>query len=255
MMREHMLTIMAVALVLSLMGNVYLGWKLHHAGGARVNTMLHAHLDSHTAGRDYRVVFIGNSLTLHPLADYWWGEWGMAASDAEHDYVHETVQGLSQDRHVMADAMNFAAWETMGHDRQEVLPLLDQFTAKDVDLYVVQLGENVSKDLATMPDDLERLLKTLHERSPKAHVLVLGGFWPNEKLDAIKQATCTKLGDTYISLSDLQGEVYQSRVGATVKDNNGDEHISNHPGVAKHPGDAGMQAMADKILATVRAAE
>ena len=70
-----------------------------------------------------------------------------------------------------------------------------------------------------------------------------------------RSATCTKLGDTYISLSDLQGEVYQSRVGATVKDNNGDEHISNHPGVAKHPGDAGMQAMADKILATVRAAE
>lgn len=40
------------------------------------------------------ILFIGNSITLHGKCNYWWGEWGMAASDKEKDYVHQLVKRL-----------------------------------------------------------------------------------------------------------------------------------------------------------------
>lgn len=33
-------------------------------------------------------LILGNSITLHSPCSYWWGSWGMAASSAEHDFVH-----------------------------------------------------------------------------------------------------------------------------------------------------------------------
>ena len=37
-----------------------------------------------------RVLFVGNSITLHSARPEigWHGDWGMAASDAAHDYLH-----------------------------------------------------------------------------------------------------------------------------------------------------------------------
>jgi hypothetical protein len=43
-----------------------------------------------------RVAFIGNSITLHgPKADIDWnGNWGMAATEAQRDYVHRIAKRL-----------------------------------------------------------------------------------------------------------------------------------------------------------------
>lgn len=33
-------------------------------------------------------------MTKHPICDYWWGEWGMAASKKQNDYVHLVAEKL-----------------------------------------------------------------------------------------------------------------------------------------------------------------
>lgn len=41
-----------------------------------------------------RVLVLGNSITKHPITSYWWGEWGMAASKKENDFVHKLEKML-----------------------------------------------------------------------------------------------------------------------------------------------------------------
>lgn len=175
----------------------------------------------------------------------------MAASDAEHDYVHQIIRGLSAKYHVIADVMNFWAWEVTAHDRQEVLPLLNRFLVREVDLYVVQLGENAGNNIGTMDGDFRTLLATLREQSPQARIVVFGGFWANKKLDQIKESVCRETGATYISLQDIQSANYQSSMGMVVQDGNGHEHNIEHEGVSRHPNDKGMTQMAQKLWSSL----
>lgn len=36
----------------------------------------------------YNALVIGNSITKHGKCDYWWGDYGMAASELNKDYFH-----------------------------------------------------------------------------------------------------------------------------------------------------------------------
>ena len=50
----------------------------------------------HEAGKGLRVLFVGNSITRHgPREDIGWdGDWGMAASSLENDYLHILVEKI-----------------------------------------------------------------------------------------------------------------------------------------------------------------
>lgn len=52
------------------------------------------------SGADFRILFVGNSITKHGPAPEigWHGNWGMAASREENDYVHVAVDMLSKHR-------------------------------------------------------------------------------------------------------------------------------------------------------------
>ena len=46
---------------------------------------------------NYNILFVGNSITRHPLASYWWSKnRGMAATSLDKDYVHQTEKMLSK---------------------------------------------------------------------------------------------------------------------------------------------------------------
>jgi uncharacterized coiled-coil protein SlyX len=200
----------------------------------------------------YDAVFLGNSITKHPLTSYWWNEIGMAATVAENDYVHQTVSSLIEKYTSVNYAVcNYAAWETQSNDRAETFPSIDTYLNSEDDLVIVQLGENVS-DATTYESDYEELLRHIKILAPNAKIISIGNFWENNDIDNIKIEVSQKLDVLYADLSEIQNnQNYQVGLGSTVYDSDGNPHIIEHEGVARHPNDLGMKYISDDIMSLV----
>lgn len=142
--------------------------------------------------------------------------------------------------------LNFYQWEVMAFDRAETLSLLNRVLVLSADFVVLQLGENIA-DSTTLTSDLEELLSYLTKRLHPKKIIVLGNFWMNDTVDSIKQAVCEKTNATYISLKDLQTPEYAVGLHTIVQGADGSSHKIVHAGVARHPGDAAMAEIAQRI--------
>lgn len=198
-------------------------------------------------GFDY--LAIGNSITKHGLADYWWGEWGMAASEEQRDYVHLVSSALETEHgSINAAAMNFSQYEILAHDREQALSLIEPYLNEGIDLVTVQMGENVADD-STWQQDFRQLLARVKAAAPDARVLVIGVSWPDEAVETAERSAAEETNCAYIDLSSIRNEPwYQCGRSATVYGADGQTHMVEHDGVAKHPGDDGMRAIADLVL-------
>lgn len=199
-------------------------------------------------GEGFDYLAIGNSITLHGLTDFWWGQWGMAASEESLDYYHIVKNEIEKENSLVNSmAYNFSAWEVQSHDRGETIDLLDRYLDENLDLITVQLSENVS-NLTTFDVDLIELLNHLKTVCPKAKIIVIDDFWSDEK-SAIKKNVCETTGVDFVSLSEIRNQAsYQAGMGTTVTGQDGETHVIEHNGVATHPGDLGMQYIAEKVL-------
>ena len=197
----------------------------------------------------FNYLAIGNSITRHGITSYWWNETGMAASDSDHDYFHLVLKHLEENNDkVMGVSYNFYIWETQAHDRDEALSLLDQYLSPDLDLVTIQLGENAG-DLTTFQIDFVSLLHYIQNKAPEAKILVVGDFWNSGNRNDLKAAAASEANVGFVSLEGIaDNEEYFCGLGTTVYDAEGNEHIVEHNGVARHPGDAGMKAIAERII-------
>ena len=213
-------------------------------------TLLELKLDY--AEASYIYFPLGNSITVHAPNEVWWNEVGMAASDADHDYVHLVASWLSTSHgKVACHPYYYYAWE-MAKDRASKLSLLDPYLDPGLDLVTIQLGEN-AEDLTTFEQDLEDLIRYVQAKAPEAKILVIDDFWPNEERSRMKQNAAEKTGAEYISLKDIQGRTEaEAGTGTVVYDAAGNPHTIENTDVAAHPGDRGMKVIADMIIEVLR---
>lgn len=197
----------------------------------------------------FNYLAIGNSITIHGLADYWWNEAGMAASVAENDYVHLVADYLEETHgEVCFYSANYYEWEQQAHDRAETYDAIAPYLSAKLDLITVQLGENVI-DATTFESDFAALLTYLSRHAPNAEILVIDDFWDEGEREGVKERAADAAGVRFVSLDEIQGDQeYQCGVGATVFDAEGQPHVVEHAGVAIHPGDKGMRYIADRII-------
>ncbi len=195
-------------------------------------------------GGDTKVLFIGNSITRHAPAPQigWHGNWGMAASALEKDYVHQVVKGL-EDRGMKVDfaIAQVAEWERRFDEG--IVPLQEfcqegaDFSA---DLVIVRVGENMKKDIISQGkayfDQMIRFFLT----NPKAKVIVTDSFWEHPVRDPFIQEICRERGYTFCHISDLEKDKDCMALGQF-----------EHKGVSVHPSDLGMARIAERILACI----
>ena len=202
------------------------------------------------AGKFQKILFLGNSITLHGPAPKigWKGNWGMAASAPEKDFVHIVTRSLAKSSKEKPKTLvkNIAAFERQYATYDLKQNLKDAFAFKP-DLVVVAIGENVPK-LETeeaktqFKASVDRLLKEL-QTDKQPTIIVRSCFWPNPAKDAALHQACQQAGGIFVDISSLGKD--ESNYARSERD-------FQHAGVAAHPGDKGMQAIADAILKAVQ---
>ena len=197
----------------------------------------------------HRVLFLGNSITRHgPKADIGWsGNWGMAASAESNDYVHRVTAGLTrrwgEEPTVMVE--NIATFERQ-YASNDTSSLVKKVTDFAPDLVILAIGENVpalksDAERAAFATALRRLGQGMQgNRHPT--LIVRSCFWANAAKDDVLRTFCTEAGGIFVDIRALaKDEANYARAERTIA----------HAGVGAHPGDKGMQAIAEAILAAI----
>jgi lysophospholipase L1-like esterase len=193
-----------------------------------------------------KVLFLGNSITKHgPKADIdWSGNWGMAASAEAKDYVHVFTKSLTVKQASSPEILvkNIADFERtyQGYNFATKLKEAIDFQA---DLIVLAIGENVpalktAEEKTKFQETVTKLLTTLKgDRKPT--ILVRSCFWSNSAKDEALRGACDAVSGIYTDISALEKD--KSLFGRA-------EREFKHEGVANHPGDKGMAAIAEALL-------
>jgi hypothetical protein len=196
-----------------------------------------------------KVLFLGNSITKHgPKADIdWSGNWGMAASAEAKDYVHVFTKSLTEKQGSAPEILvkNIADFER-SHQGYDFAAKLKEAIDFQADLIVLAIGENVpglktSEEKTKLQADVTALLKTLRgDRKPT--ILVRSCFWANAAKDEALRGACDAVSGLFCDLTALSAD--KSLYGRA-------EREFKHAGVANHPGDKGMAAIADMLMKTL----
>ncbi len=194
------------------------------------------------------ILFIGNSITYHPIASYWFTSCGMAASSKNNDFVHLLVKKFENDYNVNYTVAGVSEWERLAHDRDEFLPMIDDVMKIKNDYIVVQLGENAT-DFSTLKNDFVSLINYIKKKNPSAKIVVVGNFKFNNDIEhkKCKVDACKKTNVPYIDVSDIDNDEYYLGAGKKILGDDNKYHLIDHAGVMVHPNDKAMKVYADRI--------
>ncbi|MCF0185435.1 MAG: SGNH/GDSL hydrolase family protein [Bacteroidaceae bacterium] len=204
-----------------------------------------ANMTKPTTAKD--VLFIGNSITVYPATEDWWGSgWGMGASGPDNDWVHQVIAATGMGAF---DITSMRSWE-FSKTRNSELSDLDPFVSAYKYKYVViMLGENCNQRVSTLSSDLTDMITYIKAWNPETKVVLVDNFWPNSNVSAIKKEAATNAGASLIGLNGVAGvNDYMWHKDEVYVTPDGIEFTVNKF-LAKHPNDAGYKAIADKVIA------
>ncbi len=191
-----------------------------------------------------RVMFVGNSMTRHgfcaPIG--WFRDFGMAASAKDKDYVHQMEAAILKDYpDTVFCTCQIASWEVNYKNGETTFELFEQARRFQADVIIVRFIENCAIetfDSEAFARELEKLMDFLNP-TKRAHIVVSTGFWRHpgdEQLRDYAKAHALPL----VELGDLGDDPVMKAIG-----------LFEHRGVANHPGDEGMRAMAERLMPPV----
>lgn len=189
-----------------------------------------------------KILFAGNSMAWHaPKDDIGWsGDWGMAASKREKDYVHQTMRFV-REKYPNATycIAQCAYWERNMND-DNVFDEYSNLKDFEADAVVIVLGENIHENEHTqdeLADKFSELISYLRKGKTNVPVLISQPFlWEKSVVcKAIKKAAA-ELNAMVMDMSELSQDLSFRAIGKF-----------EHSGVAAHPSDKGMKRIADII--------
>ena len=117
---------------------------------------------------------------------------------------------------------------------------------EDLDLVVIQLGENLAVSYYENGGCI-RLLTAIRQRCPNARVCWAASWYTTEQKQTMFKKACRELGCTFIDTSNLRNDETNGKIGDVITYKNGETSIVETQGVASHPNQKGMLAIARRI--------
>jgi lysophospholipase L1-like esterase len=204
-----------------------------------------------------RIAFVGNSITVHDSSPEirkrlgWTGNWGMAATSLENDYVHRLAARIAQKQNGKAPEISLIG--RGGGTLKNVLANADKLAAlaSHADVVVIQLGEN---DRSNAEKDFyvpyRQIVEIAQKANPSVRIVCTGVWDPAGRGDRIKISQIKKIcSEKRIFFADL------SAASADPKNRASNVTPGLHEGVGWHPGDAGMDFYARTIFAALEAGD
>jgi len=188
-----------------------------------------------------RILFLGNSITRHEPAPEigWYGDWGMAASSAEKDYVHLCKNAILENYPNAAFCMvQGSVWERSyrGCDFDEYFKDAKDFNP---DVIICLISENITNedfDADVFIEQFHNLHNYLSGNNKNTKIIVASNFFNNEAKSEAIEAYAEKYNASFVYVSDL------------IKDKENLAKGYKHEGIKIHPGDKGMEVIASRIM-------
>lgn len=196
-----------------------------------------------------KVLFIGNSLLLGFNNTF-----GMCASDSKHDYYYYVTQYLKQFHPDGTYDKLLGSTYEMCETKEAAKGWIEDninTRATDYDLVIVQLGDNINNDAKKelFKTSCKDLLVGIRNQMPNARVVWAGEWYSSAKRQEIIATSCAETGSTFIDISDLAViQANKGAIGNVITRDDGSTFVVDNSGVASHPGDKGMKAIADRMI-------
>lgn len=204
-----------------------------------------------------KVLIIGNSITQHGASPSigWTGTWGMAATSEDKDYVHLLkAMAEKEDKTVQFKWKNISEFEKYFYDyRLFSHTAYAEFVDFDADIIIFTAGANVNNAANENDQSFESGNKfnteycadMINYFNPYGDAKVIAGLTPLTKYETndVIKAAAEENGWTLVDMSDLKDRKY------TAYDYKDADVFTGAvtDGVLGHPGDLGMQAMAERL--------
>lgn len=196
-----------------------------------------------------KAIFVGNSLL------FGMGNYGMCATDSQHDYYHYVTSAiLEKNSNATFTKIAPNKWEQAEtlNSVSEWLADNDSYFTSDVDLIILQIGDNVNTNAkreiwnATFDDTVHTLLT----KCPNARIICVG-FWFNAtSASPAVMSAVNHYGLEYVDITTLHTKANEAVSGQTYVDGNGNTQVVPDAWIT-HPGNDGMLAIANKIIETL----
>lgn len=188
-----------------------------------------------------KVMFIGNSITIHePKEEIGWiKKCGMAASDIDHDYVHIVYRYLlKKNPKTSICVFNGGYWELDFINKDKLDVILNAAKEYQPDLIIIRIGENFRKEYMEKHNPYQGFYSLISGlQLITSNIYMTSLFWRYDLLDNAISEVANKLNVPLIPITDLgddRNNMAYSQYGDTV--------------YSSHPGDLGMERIAERII-------
>ncbi len=191
-----------------------------------------------------RVLFVGNSITIHEPAPEigWYGNWGMAASSIDKDYMHLVMEGIrAKNPRVRFMFRNIAEYEH--HFWEFNIETLSELKEFNADVIIMRIGENVDDKEAGERgfDKYYKELTGFLNSEGKAIVVCTNCFWKNENKDLQIKKVAMEQAYIHVDISEIH-----------MDEKNMAKSEYENKEVGWHPSNKGMKEIAERILEGLR---